>query len=409
MEHGDPRTWQQKGTALIGWAVAIVAAIALGLYTFFSSMTLRLYRNPGDAPSAAGVALPKWTSAIEEARRLAHATLISQNLPGLSVAVGADGEIVWTEAYGWSDLESHTPASPTTRFRVGHASISLASAAVGVLLEEKRLDLDRDIRTYVPAFPEKQWTTSLRQLMGHTGGVRHYRGEGDYMPTIHCERAAEALPLFADDPLRYQPDTTYSYSTFGWILVSAAVEAAAGTPFYDVMRARVFEPLGMRDTTSDSVKEGTSNLARFYYPRLSGDPAFGPEPATNVDYSCFSGAGGFVSTPSDLVRFALAIDNGKLLKPATIGIIRTRQELLSGDETDAGLGWNIEEIGLAGDSALLVSSASRTLLGSSVSFLVFPERGLVVVAMSNISYAQLRGPALQIAGIFAQQLEKKPH
>jgi serine beta-lactamase-like protein LACTB, mitochondrial len=229
------------------------------------------------------------------------------------------------------------------------------------------------------------------------------------MPTVHCERAAEGLPLFADDPLGQQPEMESSYSTFGWILVSAAVEAAGNQRFYDFMRTQIFEPLAMRDTTSDSATDAKSDQATFYYPRLSGDPAFGPEPATPVDYSCFAGAGGFISTPSDLARFALALNNGKLLKPATVTIIQTRQELLSGDETDFGLGWSIESVGLAGDQTLMVSSASRTLLGSSVSYLLFPERDLVVAAMSNISYAQLRGPALQIAEIFAQQLEKKPH
>ena len=120
-------------------------------------------------------------------------------------------------------------------------------------------------------------------------------------------RASEGLQSFVDDPLQFEPETQSKYSTFGWILVSAAVEAASGEPFFAFMRTHIFEPLGMADTTSDSPTEPIPDQATFYYPRLSGDPSFGPELATTVDYSCFAGAGGFVSTPSDLVRFGMAV------------------------------------------------------------------------------------------------------
>jgi serine beta-lactamase-like protein LACTB, mitochondrial len=147
------------------------------------------------------------------------------------------------------------PVTPGTRFRIGHASKALTSAGVGLLLEKDRLHLGDEIQTYVPAFHGKQWPVTLRQLMGHMAGVRHYRNEADYMPSAHCERASEALQSFADDPLQFEPETQYKYSTFGWILVSAAVEAAADEPFFTFMRRLIFEPLGMVDTTSDSGTE----------------------------------------------------------------------------------------------------------------------------------------------------------
>ena len=148
------------------------------------------------------------------------------------------------------------------------------------------------------------------------------------MPSAHCERASEGLQSFADDPLLFEPETRYGYSTFGWILVSAAVEAAANEPFFTFMRTQIFQPLGMRDTTPDSVTEPIPDRATFYYPRFSGDPAYGPELATRVDYSCFAGAGAFLSTPSDLVRFGMAVSGGKLLKPATVSMLQTPQRLL---------------------------------------------------------------------------------
>ena len=126
---------------------------------------------------------------------------------------------------------------------------------------------------------------TLRQLMAHTAGIRHYESEADSRPTAHCERAAEGLASFADDPLRFQPETASAYSTFGWILVSAAIESAANEPFFSFVRSRLLEPLGMRDTTTDSVTKQIPDVATFYSPRLSGDTAYGPELATSADYN----------------------------------------------------------------------------------------------------------------------------
>lgn len=393
---------REKALALIGIVAGVVFAVGLGLYTFFSNAATPLHPNAQDVPSMSDTApADNWTETVEQARQIARSGLIEQNLPGLSIAVGVAGEIVWTEGFGWADLEKRVPMAPGTRIRVGHTSKALTSAAVGLLLEKRRLHLDDEIQTYVPAFPRKQWPITLRQVMGHLAGIRHYENERDFMPAMHCERAAEGLPLFADDPLRFAPETRYGYSTFGWILASAAVEAVAGEPFFTFMQTQVFRPLGMADTEPDAGTEPIPNRATFYYPRLSGDPGFGAEPATPVDYSCFAGGGGFLSTPSDLVRFAMALDNGTLLKPDTVRMLQTPQLLASGEETAYGLGWMLETVSLAGEPARLASHASRTLLGGSVSFMTFPERGIVVAVLTNISRASTRSMALRIAEIFA--------
>jgi serine beta-lactamase-like protein LACTB len=394
-----------KTTALtvIGVGVGVLFAVGLGLYTFFMS-TAPLHPDAQGVPSVPeGSPSQQWAGAVQQGQRHTRAGLVEQNLPGLSVAVGVGGEIVWAEGFGWADLEKRVPVAPGMRFRIGHVSKALTSAAVGLLLEKGRLRLDEEIQTYVPAFLRKQWPVTVRQLMGHVAGVRHYRNEGDYMPSAHCERASEGLRRFADDPLQFEPETQSEYSTFGWILVSAAVEAAAAEPFFTFMRTQIFEPLGMLDTTSDSPNEPIPDLVTFYYPRFSGDPSSGPELATTVDYSCFAGAGAFLSTPTDLVRFGMALNSGKLLKRATVATLQTPQQLASGEETEFGLGWLLETVPLAGEPTRLASHASRSLLGGSTSFMTFSARGIVVAVTSNISLAATRSIALRIAEVFAEQ------
>ncbi len=340
---------------------------------------------------------PKWTAAVRKGRESARAAVAAQNLPGVSVAVGVGGEIVWAEGFGWANLESQTAVDPRTRFRIGHVSKALTSVGVGLLREQGRLHLDDEIQTYVSAFPRKTWPVTLRQLMGHTAGVRHYRDDewGD-KPSTHCERASDGLQTFVNEPLLFEPGTEYRYSTYGWVVVSAAVEAVAGEPFSRFMQSRVFEPLGMIDTTTDVVTELMPNRATSYY---RGN--FNDEITTAVDYSCFAGAGAFLSTPSDLVRFASALTAGTFLQPATVELLQSPHMLASGAATQYGLGWMLETVDLAGERTRVVGHASRTIEGASTSFLTFPDRGLVVAVTANMSFADMKSVALAVAQAFA--------
>ena len=348
--------------------------------------------------------------------------MTEQDLPGLSVAVGLDGDIVWAEGFGWADLgsreldftgqlalekaavpnEHRVGVTPDTRFRIGGVSMALTSAGVGLLVEQGQLGLDDEIRTHVPAFPMKQWPVTLRQLMAHQAGIRN--DGGDEAPLMmRCERTIDGLKLddFAERPLLFEPGTRQRFSTYGWILVSAAVEAAANEPFFSVMRSRVFEPLGMRDTMPESWTEPIPNRAVFYFPRFGGDPRYGPDLVREGDHSCWAGAGAFLSTPSDLVRFGMALVGGRLLQQATVRTLQTAQPLVSGEETPYALGWSVETTSLAGEPARLVRQDDRRSVGGSTTFLTFPDRGLVVAVASNITFADTSSLALRIAEAFA--------
>jgi len=368
-----------------------------------SATATPLHPNPQDVPSVMRAApVRQWADAVEQGRQIVRAGLIEQNLPGLSVAVGAGGDIVWAEGFGWADLENRVPVAPDMRFRIGTASKALTSAAVGLLLEQDRLKLDDVIQTYVPEFPRKQWPVTLRQLMGHLAGVRTDGGDEGPLFSMHCERTVEGLPPFAERSLLFEPGTQYRYSSYGWILVSAAVEAAAEEPFFRFMRTQIFEPLGMDDTKADSATEPISDVVTFYFPRFAADPRYGLHLMRPIDYSCYAGSSAFLSTPSDLVRFGMAINSGKLLQPATVELLQTPQRLTSGQETGYGLGWDLETVALAGEQTRSVGHDGESLGGMVASLKTFPEHGIVVSVTSNISYADTSGVALKIAQAFAQ-------
>lgn len=400
----DPEPGQRRQTALtlIGVGVFLVFLAALAFHAFVTAKATKVHPDANQVPSVAlALPSPKWTASVEQGRQLARAGLVGQNLPGLSVAVGVGGEIVWAEGFGWADIEKRVPVAPGMRFRIGHASKSLTSAAVGLLLERGRLRLGDEIQTYVPAFPRHEWPVTLRQLMGNVAGIRHYRDDAEARPAAHCERASEGLKSFAAEPLLFEPDTQYRYSTFGWVLVSAAVEAAADEALSVFMATQIFKPLGMSATRFDSSTEPVPDRVTFYRRRFMGEGSEGAVPAPPVDNSCFSGAGAILSTPSDLVRFGHAVNAGKLLQAATVRKLWERQLLASGKETEYGLGWMVEDVTLAAEPTRMVHHASRSLVGGTTSFMIFPSRQIVVAVTANIANGITRDIALSIAQAFA--------
>jgi serine beta-lactamase-like protein LACTB len=430
------------------WAVGIVLtvggllAVIVGLPTYMSATATPLHPQPQSAPSVTqSEPSPQWSQSAGRARQIMRTGLAEQNLPGLSVAVGVDGDIVWAEGFGWADVEKRVPVTPDTRFRIGTASKVLTSAAVGVLLEKDRLKLDDEIQTYVPQFPKKQRPVTLRQLMGHVAGVRTDSGDEGPLFSQRCERPVDALQHFGARELLFEPGTQYRYSKYGWILVSAAIEAAADQPFLTFMREQLFRPLGMDDTGAESATEEnpdhvgepsedapfltffrqvileplgiggtkaksatgeTQDLATFYFPRFGADPRRGLHVMRPHNLSCYAGSMAFLSTSSDLVRFGLAINSGKLLQPATVRLLQTSQQLTSGHETGYGLGWDLETVILIGKPAQAVGHDGESLGGRVASLMTFRERGIVVSVMSNIAYADTSALALKVAEAFAE-------
>ena len=394
----------QTWLALLIAGVGLIGAAVMGVFAYLSLTAVPIHPS-AEAVASAAATTParKWAEAVERGREIVRTNVIEQNLPGISVAVGAEGEIIWAEGFGWADVENKVPVGPQTRFKLGTASTVLTSAAVGLLLEKRSLQLDDVIQMHVPAYPEKKWPVTLRQLMGHLAGIPSDGGDEGPFRSEHCERPVEGLKLFADDPLRFQPGTEYRYSNYGWILVSAAVEAAAGTPFYTFMQTQVFAPLGMDDTMVDSATETVADRAMAYFPN-AGDPRYGTDGGPRrTDYSCYAGGAAFLSTPSDLVRFGIGINSGKLLQPATVDVLQTSQRTSSGTDTGYGLGWDLETVTLGGESTTEVGHDGDWMGGQIASLLTFRKRGIVIAVTSNVAYADTYGIGVKLAQAFAEQ------
>ncbi|HYV63558.1 MAG TPA: serine hydrolase domain-containing protein [Bryobacteraceae bacterium] len=394
-------TW----VSLVLLGVGLLAVGIPGLFVYMRVTATKVHRDSQKIPSVMeSPPLAKWAGAAEQARQIVRASMSENNLAGLSVAVGIDGEIVWAEGFGFADIQSSLPVTPHHRFRTGTASIVFTSAAIGLLLDQGRLKLDDEIQRYVPEFPAKQWPVTVRQAMGDVAGLKGEDPDDGVLTSSHCERPADAVALFAKEPLLFQPGTEYRDSTFGWVLLSAVVEAASNTPFAAFLNERILRPLGMLDTFKESVTTAPPDAATSYNPRFAANPVYGIKPLPKFDYSCHAGSNGFLSTPSDLVRFGMAINRGKLLRPQTVQTLQTPQRLTSGkssgQQTSYGLGWDLKTVTLAGQQVQAAGHNGHFWVEEVSSLLTFPERGLAVAVMSNVSFAGTPSVAERVAQTF---------
>ncbi len=362
---------------------------------------------PQTALYATAAAPAQYTEAAAQARALAHKWLAERGWPGLSVAVGINGEIVWSEGFGYADLEQRVAVWPQSKFRIGSISKPLTAAAMALLVEEGKLDLDAPVQKYVPSFPQKPQPITSRQLAGHLAGIRHYKGE-EFAIARRYNTVLESLEIFKNDPLLHPPGTKYSYSSYGWNLLSAVVEGASGQEFLAHMDARVFRPLGMRNTTADRNADIISNRVRFYERIQSGAanaPPSGPpsgemKNAIYVDNSYKWAGGGFLSTAEDLVRFGSAHLRPGFLKKETLNLLITSQRTSSGEETNYGIGWQTRNSDVTG--AKVYSHGGGSVGGTSV-LVIFPESGVVVAMLVNLSGARFtNGDARQLAELFVK-------
>jgi len=368
-------------------ALLLPTILPLGLFNPSLSLHAQELPSPAMAPAPG-----PWQGAVDRAREMILDRMEAQAVPGLSVAVGVSGEIVWAEGFGWADLENRVPVWPSTKFRVASISKSLTAGAVGRLVEEGKLDLDAPVQTYVPSFPQKEWPVTTRLLGGHLGGVRHYRN-GEFESMIHYDDVVDGLAIFADDPLIHEPGTAYEYSTYGWNLISAVVQAAAGEPFLDYMRRVVFEPIGMHETVAEHVDSLIYHRSRAYLQNPDGRIVNAPY----VDNSNKWSGGGFLSTASDLVRYGFAYLGNDFLKPETIELLWTSQHTRGGERTGYGIGWreNIE------DGRRIISHTGGAMGGTTV-LVIFPEEAVVVAILTNIQDAGQTGNARAVAGFFME-------
>ena len=339
---------------------------------------------------------PAYRAAITAARALVRDSMAAAKIPGLSVAVAVHDSIVWSEGFGLADVENEVPVSPCTRFRIASVSKPLTAVAVVQLHARDRLDLDAPVQRYVPSFPQKPWPVTTRQLAGHLAGVRHYQGD-EFLSMRHYDNVTAGLAVFASDSLLFEPGTRYSYSTYGYNVLSAAVEGASGESFLAYMRRHIFEPLGMRSAVAEFPDSILAHRAHFYVRDRNGVLLNAPY----VDNSYKWAGGGFLSNTEDLTRFGSALLRPGFLGRDALALLFTPQHTRDGKPTTYGMGWFVDWR----ENGHVVPHHSGGAVGGNAHLALYPEQGMVIAVLANTEAGFVgRGTVVrQIAELFRRQ------
>lgn len=312
------------------------------------------------------------SGAVAEFERHIQDQLDQKEIVGLSIAFSY-GDLEWAKGFGYADLENKVPASVESSYRM--ASVSKPMTAVGILelVEQGKINLDAEVQTYVPDFPRKRWPLTVRHLLGHLGGVSHYRNYDNEANTTKQMTTEEALAIFEDWELLHEPGTRYQYTTYGYNLLGAIIEGAAGLPLDQYLTEVVWRPLGMENTSVDYLFKLVPNRVRGYR-RVNGTI----ENTRPVNTSLKIGGGGTRSTAPDMVRFAQGLSDGKLLESATLEQMWTSMSTADQRNIGYGMGWSTYS--LNGRYAVAHGGAQE---GTRTYLLHLPGEDLTVFGASN--------------------------
>ncbi|WP_372017062.1 serine hydrolase domain-containing protein [Pseudoxanthomonas sp. 10H] len=331
-------------------------------------------------------------------------------LPSLSAAVARSDGLEWAGASGWADIGQRRAATVASRYRTGSIAKPVTAVAMMRLVESGALDLDAPGSEAVAGLPPALAPLTARQLASHTAGVRHYSpgpywlwpGAYEFNSQRHYATVEDGLAVFAGDRLQFAPGSGFLYSTFGYSLLSRLLEGASGRPFPDLLAEQVFVPAGMTGTAVDTPGAMPDRVA-FYEGEAGRYTAARP-----VDSSFRIAGGGMVSTPADLARLGIALQDGRLLSRAGTQAMWTAQPLADGRANPQGyaLGWRVGEstrLSVAG-RPLRVVHHGGTQTGASAFLLLVPEHGLAVAVMANsrAGRAQVQDTASALARVLLE-------
>ncbi len=323
--------------------------------------------------------------------------------PGVSACVWKDGKYLFNQGSGFSDLENKVQATENTVYRTASIAKSITAVAVLQLVDQGKIKLDDPIQKHCPEFPEQESTMTVRHLLCHQSGVRHYQAAGEAAGKAPYFTLRHSVEIFKNDPLKFKSGTAFGYTTYGYTLLGRAVETASGKSFRDYLGEYVFQPAEMEASGFDDWfriiphrTRGYSKLSRRMIATLP-ESLRGKLNAGEVyncelhDTSMKVPGGGLVSTAGDLVRFGIAMLDNRLITETTRDQAWTRQKLADGSDTNYGLGWQIRN--LDGDQLI---SHSGGQAGTATFLVIDPGHRTIVAVMCNLQGAPSSALARQI-------------
>lgn len=321
-------------------------------------------------------ALPARADAVDDYVR---EQMRRRHVPGLALAVVRDGKLVKARGYGLASVELNVPVTPETVFEIGSVTKQITAAAVMLLVEEGKVNLDDPVGKHLPGTPDAWARVTVRHLLTHTSGLKNYTGLKGFELTERLKRE-EFIRLVAAHPPAFAPGDAHSYGNTNYSLLGYVVEAASGQPYWRFVAERIFRPLGMNATRDRDPHEVIPNRAEGY--EWEGGRLVGRD----YDLTDVFAAGATVSTVLDLVKWDAALAGEKLLRRSSLEQVWTPTRLNDGRTHPYGLGWYVET--LRGHGRVRHNGQTA---GFAASIARYREDRVTVIVLTNLGTLGLAG------------------
>lgn len=343
-----------------------------------------------------------FSARADEVDKLVRAVMQERNIPGAAVAVVKNGKTIKKQGYGVASIEFNVPVTTETVFEIGSVSKQMTGAGVMLLVEDGKVNLDEKISAYLPATPDAWKNVTVRNLLTHTSGIKSYTAIGSGFELSKRLKRDDFIKALANYPLDFEAGARYSYSNSGYNLLGYIIEAASGKSYWDFMRERIFQKLGMTRTYDRDPKYVIKNRAAGY--ELENGAFVGRD----YDLTDLFAAGAIVSTVEDLIKWDAAWRNDALLKKSSKAEAWKPFVLTDGKTNQYGLGWNTADFR---GHRLIAHSGSTAGFNAQISR--FIDDDLSVIVLTNLGDAGYAGtiargiakiyiPAISIRAMKAQ-------
>lgn len=313
------------------------------------------------------------------------------NETGATALIARNGTVIYKKAFGMANLELNVPMQIDNVFRIGSISKQFTAVAILQLQEQGKLELQDDIKKFIPDYPTHGYTITIEQLLNHTSGIKNYTSikEWDGQAQRKDFTSEALVDYFKNQPMDFPPGTKWDYNNSGYVLLGYIIEKVSGKTYAEYIVDNIFSPLGMIDSYYGDHIPIIKNRVSGYEPAKDG--------VANTDFLSMTqpyAAGSLLSTVEDLFKWHLAVHSYKLVKKEILDKAFISSKLVNGKSTNYGYGWFMGN--LQGSSTI---EHGGGINGSLTNAIYLPKEDVFVTVFSNCTCKPTSDVSTKIAGL----------
>ncbi len=287
-----------------------------------------------------------------------------------TVLVAEGDQLLLNKGYGMAELEWNIPNEPDVKFRLGSLTKQFTATLVLLLQQDGKLNIADPVSKYLPDAPKTWEKITLANLLGHTSGIPNFTDTKEFgVWRMSPHTTEEELAFFRDKPLDFEPGSKFAYSNSNFEVLGAVIEKVSGKKYGDLLRERIFDPLGMKDTGLDADELILPKRAEGYMPGPKG-PVVARSESMTVPWA----AGSLYSTTGDLLKWEQGLFGGKVLSADSL------KQMTTPGKGDYGLGVFITK-----KNGVTVVDHGGGIEGFNTHLAYVPDKKIAIVVLSNVN------------------------